>query len=143
MVKQGPLGDPFQQVERSIELGDGGFIEQSAQEARLANAGIDKQLEIERRMIEIRPRALHFTYVADLVYLKSLTANRLIYLADPATDAEARSRHRRALATVIDSLEKALASSGPFAHRKNPDMRREDVESLLAIRRRELDEIDR
>jgi hypothetical protein len=143
MVKQGPLGDPFQQVERSIELGDGGFIEQSAQEARLAIAGIDKQLEIERRMIEIRPRALHFTYVADLVYLKSLTANRLIYLADPATDAEARSRHRRALATVIDSLEKALASSGPFAHRKNPDMRREDVESLLAIRRRELDEIDR
>jgi len=78
-----------------------------------------------------------------LVYLKSLTANRLIYRADPATDAEARSRHRRAVAKAIDSLEKAMVSSGPFGHRRSPDMRREDAESLLASRRRELDELDR
>jgi hypothetical protein len=143
MVKQDPLADPVQQVQRAIELNEGEFIDQSVQEARLAIVGINKQLEIERRMIEIRPRALHFTYVADLVYLKSLTANRLIYRADPATDAEARSRHRRAVAKAIDSLEKAMVSSGPFGHRRSPDMRREDAESLLASRRRELDELDR
>jgi hypothetical protein len=67
----------------------------------------------------------------------------LIYRADPATDAEARSRHRLALATAIDSLEKALATSGPFGHRKNPELRREEVESLLARRRQEIDEIDK
>lgn len=143
MVTQNPLGDPYRQVQQSIELSDDGFIDQSVQEAKLAIVGINKQLEIERRMIEIRPRALHFTFVADLVYLKSLTTNRLIYRADPATDAEARSRHRLALATAIDSLEKALATSGPFGHRKNPELRREEVESLLARRRQEIDEIDK
>jgi hypothetical protein len=143
MVTQNPLGDPYHQVQRARKLADDGFIDQSVQEAKLAIVGINKQLEIERRMIEIRPRALHFTFLADLVYLKSLTMNRLIYLADPATDAEARSRHRRALETAIDSLEKALAISGPFGHRKNTELEREDVESLLASRRQEIDELDK
>ncbi len=143
MVRQDPLSEPDDQIQQAIELQARGLVDQGVREARLAIAGIEKQLDIERQMIGIRPRALHFTYVADLVYMKSLATNRLILQTDPATDAEARTRHRRAVSEAIAALEQALASPGPFGHRRNPDMRREDVESLLGSRRQEIGEIDR
>ena len=142
LVKQDPLSEPTEQIKQAVELRERGLVDQSVQEATLAIAGIEKQLDIERQMIEIRPRALHFTYVADLIYMKSLTTNRLILGTDRASGAEAQARHRRAVSEAIDALEKALVSPGPFGHRRNPDMQREDVESLLTSHRREIDTID-
>ena len=90
---------------------------------------IDDRLELEQRMLQIRPRATHYEQIGELHYLKS-KAKRLL-LADedgPSVD------YRTDLQAAIEAFEMALTCPASSLDKE----RRAELEKKLADWRGEL-----
>ena len=81
-------------------------------------------LAIERRFIEFRPRARHYTFEGELIYQKSMARLILLTATDSAITEDALETHRRELDKAIQSLEQALELPGPYAHLQNRQLDR-------------------
>ena len=92
--------------------------------------------------IYIRPRALHFSYLADLIYIKSYAEKELVagFEIQPNSDANdlLEQEHKQNVRQAIEALEQALRSPGPYGHRENPNLQRSDIEEKLALWRKEV-----
>lgn len=107
--------------------------------AAQAISALEDQLEIESAMIRIRPRAKHYSYRADLLYMIG-TARMWIAQQTGMTSDSLRSERRRSLAEAIASLERALELGPPYGHAEDPEMSRTDIETRLSEWRFELEE---
>jgi len=94
-------------------------------------SAIERQMEIEEAMIGIRPRAQHYTYLAELVYSKSVLDIRLNLLAG-MTPQQAVRDHADNLERSIALMQRALALPTPYEHPERRGWSREDFESELA-----------
>ena len=112
----------------------------SSDEVGAAILAMEDQLEVERAMIQVRPRSKHYTYQADLLYLSSLARMTVTRQLGTTSDPLDENR-RRSLAEAIASLERALEIGPPYGHPEDPTMSLEDVELRLAEWRIGLDEI--
>jgi hypothetical protein len=108
--------------------------------AKAAILALEDRLEIERTMIRIRPRSKHYTYQADLLYIKGLAR---VWIAEQlgTTSELLREERRQSLAEAIASLERALEVGPPYGHDEDPKMGREGLELRLSEWRLELQAI--
>ncbi len=108
--------------------------------AQAAISAMEAQLEVETAMIRIRPRAKHYTYRADLLYI---IGTARVWLAGQlgTTDERLREEKRRSLAEAIGSMERALELGPPYSHVENRKMSRKEVEERLVEWRLELQQI--
>ena len=106
-------------------------------EAEAAISAMEAQLEVERAMIQIRPRSKHYTYQADLLYMIGVATLEVAEQLGTTSDS-LREERRRSLAQAIGSLERALELGPPYGHAEDPKQGREDVEDRLREWRLEL-----
>ena len=106
-------------------------------EAEAAISAMEAQLEVERAMIQIRPRSRHYTYQADLLYMIGVATLEVAEQLGTTSDS-LREERRRSLAQAIGSLERALELGPPYGHAEDPKADREDVEDRLREWRLEL-----
>jgi hypothetical protein len=141
-VQEDPVKNPIAHVQRSVSLYNRGLIRESVAEGHIAIAAAERQLAVERQMIDIRPRALHFSYLADLIYIKSYAEKELVagFEIQPNSDANdlLEQEHKQNVRQAIEALEQALRSPGPYGHRENPNLQRSDIEEKLALWRKEV-----
>ena len=126
---------PLQELRRAVEARGPSSTDQRQSELARAVAAADRQLEIERRMLEIRPRAKHYAYLAQLTYWRSLAQKALASNKDPASVLE--ERRSAELQHAIAAQEKALEYPGPYSHREAKSLTREAMEQIIAKWRRE------
>lgn len=127
---------PLKQAGRAYQLRQDGHIEESRKLAGVAIDQLEQQLELESEMIEIRPQAKHYVYAAELIYAISLTKNEIDLGQGQTVDPD--SAHGRAIRETIVTLEQALELPGPFKHPERSEADREQVETMLTERRREV-----
>jgi hypothetical protein len=127
---------PIQQAEQAVQMRAQGLQQASREKAQQALAAIDQQLAIEQKMIDVRPRAWHYTYVADLLYVRSRTRRLVIEGTDGRTLGE---EDRRDLREACAALENSLNFPPPYGFFAGREMSREDIQEALAQLRWELE----
>lgn len=109
-------------------------------EAESSISAMEDQMEVESAMLQIRPRAKHLTYQADLFYITGV-ARAWVAEQRGATGDVLREERRRSLTDAVASMERALELGPPYGHIEDPEMTREGIEERLHEWRLELQEI--
>ncbi len=108
--------------------------------AEASISAMEGQLEVESAMIQIRPRAKHFTYQADLLYMTGL-AKAWVAEERGATGEGLREERLQSLADAVASMERALELGPPYGHPEDAEMSPDDIEERLIEWRLEMQEI--
>jgi len=130
---ENPDSQALQQLRAAIDLHNAGSVD-GLPLAQQGAASARRQIDVEERMLEIRPAARHFTYIGHLHYWRARAAREVLASVDTAL---ATRVHRAEIHQAIRSLEQALDHPGPYSHPATGRCSRADVESLLAECRRE------
>ena len=126
---------PLRHAWRAIEFFKEGRVDESIRVANEALPKIENQLDLEQKAIGIHPAAKHYTYVADLIYLKARLKYQVIGgLHIPAKSPQCREELRRAIAAA----EKALQFPSAYGHAEQQELTREQLERTVAQMRREI-----
>jgi hypothetical protein len=109
-------------------------------EAESSISAMEELMEVESAMLQIRPRAKHLTYQADLFYITGV-ARAWVAKQRGATGDVLREERRRSLTDAVASMERALELGPPYGHIEDPEMTREGIKKRLHEWRLELQEI--
>lgn len=131
LVQQKNLVRPLTQAFAVTKLQTAGPTDESNVQAKAAIAAMENQLQIERKMIEIRPLAKHYAYLAELTYAKSRTESKLTLDLEPARFADVSDKHRHEVLKAIAALQQALAHRGPYGHPEHQNLDRKWIEDTL------------
>jgi hypothetical protein len=119
---QDPSHDYIHHLELGMQDAQAGRTASLRAHTRLAVAAMDRQIEVERRMIAIRPDSSHYACLAHLLFDRSFGQNVVLGSMDSrTTEAVRQAAHRKQVAEAILALETALELGGPLGHtgRKN------------------------
>jgi hypothetical protein len=133
-------------VKKAEELSKKGLEYQAQKEMESAIAACNNLLEIEGRMVGIRPTPSDYCLMSDLIYRKSRYYAISVGPAQGVPHRELLEGHRRELNSAIDTLRKALAlpdEMGQFGHILAPNLTRADAEALAEAMQKEIGAIDK
>ncbi len=101
------------------------------QQARETLEALKRQAEVEEMMIQIRPLAHHYTYLAELKYAHAVATYRyegfLIGI-----DAQRASELQQEITKAIQLMETGLALPGPYKNPEHTEWTRSQFEEMLA-----------
>jgi hypothetical protein len=112
--------------------------EESAQAAEIALRGFERQLALERKMIQLRPRVRHYASIAELTY--SISYLKQQFLADIPAYQETSQQQQEWLVQSIKAMEAALELPAPYGFAANLEgqQKKKAIKTMLAERREEL-----
>ncbi len=149
IVSRSPSHAPIKLANEAFQLWRAGDEEKSVQQAKIAMAAMQEQVELETRMEQLRSVgqrhrittnvASHQAYIAELTYTISKTQLEILDRAKGGPTAEDYRRHRGEIIKAIDMLGRAMSSSGSLAHRENMRASHQDFDYKLAQWRIELE----
>ncbi|MBI3464250.1 MAG: hypothetical protein HY000_14520 [Planctomycetes bacterium] len=67
-VQKTPQGDPRRYLRRAETFYQNGRLEEALRQAGLAADGLQKQLDVQQRLVEISPTASHYAGLAEVLY---------------------------------------------------------------------------
>lgn len=102
----------------------------SEEQARESLEAIRRQVEVEEVMIQIRPLAKHYTYLAELTFANAVLEHRL----DDSTLAPDRQRDRELrneIEHAVELMKTGLALPGPYGNPERSGWERDQFEDLM------------
>ena len=101
---------------------------------------LDQQIDIEKRMIALQPRAVHLTYLSEMLFLK---AHLVVMRKGGRITVAERDDYSTQIQLAIETMEQALSLPPPYEHREfivkySRPMTRSNIETRILEMKQQL-----